>query len=124
MDITLTLNGRNFANRVDQYSVQKLVEQVRTITMLNGTEYAVQRIRDVVKFKLIPYDEATATADYNALKAMQFTATYTDPHTGNNATRTLRVVSNLESVFGIKSVNGNRYYKGGEISLRATEVNT
>ena len=124
MDITLTLNGRDFSSRVDKYAVQKLIEEVRTVTMLNGTEYAVQRIRDAVVFALIPYDEETATADYNALKALEFVATYTDPNTGNSTTRTLRVVSDLESVFGIKSINGKRYYKGGEISLRAKEVNS
>jgi hypothetical protein len=123
MDITLTLNNRDFASRVATYAVHKLVEEVRSITTMDGTEHAVQRIRDEVVFSLIPYSDATCTADYNALKVLQFSASYTDPNTGNVSVRTLRVTSNLESVFGLKSIDGNRYYKGGDITLRAVEPN-
>ena len=124
MDITLTLNNRDFAPRVSTYAVRKLVEVVRSITTMDGVEHSVQRIRDEVVFSLIPYSDATCTEDYNALKALQFTSRYTDPNTGNVSVKTLRVTSNLESVFGLKSVDGNRYYKGGEITLRAVEPNT
>lgn len=123
MDITLTLNSRNFAPRVSTYAVHKRVEDVRTITTMDGVEHSVQRTRDEIVFSLIPYSDATCTADYNALKALQFTSQYTDPNTGNVSVRTLRVASNLESVFGLKSVDGNRYYKGGKITLRAVEPN-
>ena len=123
MDITLTLNNRNFAPRVSKYAVHKLVEEVRSITTMDGTEHAIQRIRDEIVFSLIPYSDATCTEDYNALKALQFTARYTDPNTGNVSVRTLRVTSNLESAFGLKSIDGNRYYKGGDITLRAVEPN-
>jgi len=124
MDITLTLNSRDFAPRVSTYAVHKIVEDVRSITTMDGVEHSVQRIRDEVVFSLIPYSDATCTDDYNALRALQFTSRYTDPNTGNVSVKTLRVTSNLESVFGLKSVDGNRYYKGGDITLRAVEPNT
>lgn len=123
MDITLTLNNRDFSGRLSTYEVQKLIEEVRKVTTIDGTEHAIQRTRDLVVFSLIPYDENTATEDFNALKDLQFTGVYTDPNTGSSATRTLRVVSNLSSAFGLKSIDGNRYYKGGKISLRAVEAN-
>jgi hypothetical protein len=34
----------------------------------------------------------------------------------------MKLYSNLSSVFGLRSVNGKRYYKGGEIALRATMI--
>lgn len=123
MDITLTFNNRDFSARVSTYEVKKLVEQVKLITTMDGTEHAVQRIRDVVTFSLIPYKETVSTADYNALKVLQAVGSYTDPNTGNVSVRTLRVVTDIDSVFGIKSVDGNRYYKGGKITLRAVEPN-
>ena len=123
MDITLTFNNRNFSARVSTYEVKKLVEEVKKITTMDGTEHAVQRIRDVVTFSLMPYDETTATADYNALKALQATGRYTDPNTGNVSVRTLRVVTDLNAIFGLKSIDGKRYYKGGKITLRAVEPN-
>lgn len=123
MDITLTFNNRDFSARVSTYEVNKLVEQVKLITTMDGVEHAVQRTRDVVTFSLFPYNDTTATADYNALKALQATGRYTDPNTGSVSERTLRVVSDINSTFGLKSVDGNRYYKGGKITLRAVEPN-
>lgn len=124
MDITLTLNSRDFSSRVSTYEVRKVVETVKTITTMDGTEYALQRIRDQITFSLIPFDEETATADYNALNDLQFSASYTDPNTGSAAVKTVRVKSDLDAVFGLKSINGKRYYKGGKIVLRAVGVNS
>ncbi len=124
MDITLTFNNRDFSARVSTYEVNKLVEQIKLITTMDGVEHAVQRTRDVVTFSLFPYNDTTATADYNALKVLQATGRYTDPNTGSVSERILRVVSDINSTFGLKSVDGNRYYKGGKITLRAMEPNT
>ena len=123
MDITLTINGRNFAPRVSTYKVRKIVETVKVVTTLNGTEHPIQRSRDEITFSLIPYDDVTANQDFISLSPLQFTATYTDPNSAGNSTKIVRITSSLDSVFGIKSINGNRYYKGGKIVLRALEVN-
>lgn len=124
MDITLTLNGRDFSGRVSTYKVQKVVETVASVTTMDGVEHIVQRTRDEITFSLIPYSDSVATLDYNALSALQFTATYTDnTAVGNTASRPVRVASNLESAFGLRSVDGNRYYKGSPITLRALSPN-
>lgn len=123
MDITLTLNGRDFSGRVSTYEVKKIVETVASVTTLDGTEHVIQRTRDQITFSLIPYSDAVATADYNALKTLQFSASYTDPNSSSAASKTLRVASDLESAFGLRSVDGNRYYRGGKIVLRAIQTN-
>ena len=121
MDITLTLNGRDFSGRVDQYSVVKEIITGPVVTTMDHVEHApIQRHRDVIRFKLIPSSDAVATLDYTALATGTFSATYTDPNTSTDRTKNVRVTSDLDSAFGIKSVDGNRYYKQGEIVLRAT----
>ena len=49
---------------------------------------------------------------------------YTNPHSGNaeKLYKDMKLYSNLSSSFGLRSDNGKRYYKGGEIALRATMI--
>lgn len=122
MDITLTLNGRDFSGRVDKYAVKKVIISGPVVTTLDYVEHApIQKHRDEIRFTLIPSSDAVATLDYAALDDGVFSATYTDPNTSTNRTKNVRVTSDLNSVFGLKSVDGNRYYKQGEIVLRATD---
>lgn len=123
MDVVLTANGRDFSGRLSAYSMQKEVEETRLIKTLDGAEHAAQRTRDVVTFSLIPFSDATATEDYNALRDMQFVTEYTDTFSDMTASQEMRVVSNLDAVFGLRSIDGNRYYKGGTITLRAVRTN-
>lgn len=124
MDITLTLNTRDFAPRVVSYEIKKVLEQGRVVKTLDKTEHTPTAVtRDVITFSLFPQTDANATADYNKLKDMQFSATYTDPYSNADVTKTVRVTSDLNAVFGIKSADGNRYYKGGAITLRAVTAN-
>lgn len=123
MDIVLTVNGRDLSSRLASYKMQKLVEESRMVKTLDGAEHAVQQTRDAVTFTLWPYSDATATEDYNAIKTMQFVAHYTDTFSNMEASQEMRLVTDLDAVFGLRSVDGNRYYKGGEITLRAVRVN-
>lgn len=127
MDIVCTLNSRDFSGRLAKYKLRKVVEPGKLIMTLDGTEHVITRTRDELTIQLIPYPESTATADYTALSDIIFSATYTDPYVASggshSVTNMLRVVSDLDAVFGLKSADGNRYYKGGEIVLRATTCN-
>lgn len=124
IDVTLTVGTRNFSSRLSTYAVPKEVEYAKTITTIDGTErYIGRRDRDVVRFSLIPTSESDALADYTALSGGTVTVSYTDPNGGITKSNVeMSVSSNIEKVFALKSVDGNRYYKGGEIVLRATHV--
>ena len=123
INVTFVCNNRNLASRLSTYKVTKIVENVKVITTLDGVEHPIQRTRDQITFSLIPFSDADATADYNALSALVFSVRYTDPNTGTTRNRPLRVTSNLDAAFGLSSIDGNRYYKGGNIVLRAIDPN-
>lgn len=123
IDVTLTCNDRDFSSRLSTYKLTKIVETVKSVVTLDGVEHIVQRTRDQIVFSLIPFSDSTAAGDYNALRSLQFSVTYTDPNVGVLKTRTMRVASNLDAVFRLRSVDGNRYYKGGNITLRALSPN-
>lgn len=123
IDITLVCNGVDFSGWLSTYEVYKAYEAVASITTLDGVEHVADRTRDVVTFTLVPFNDTIATAAYNAIKSLQFIVTYTDPNIGGTAAKTMRVTTNLDAVFGIKSIDGNRYYKGGKITLRAKTPN-
>ena len=61
-------------------------------------------------------DESAAL--YSALSALMFDATYTNQYKGVDETKRVRLMTSLESAFALKSVDGKRRYKGGEIQLR------
>ena len=123
INVTFVCNNRNLASRLSTYKVTKVVENVKVITTLDGVEHPIQRTRDQITFSLIPFSDADATDDYNALSALVFSVRYTDPNTGTTRNRSLRVTSNLDAAFGLSSIDGNRYYKGGNIVLRAIDPN-
>lgn len=124
IDITLTCNGVDFSGWLSTYEVHKAYEAVSSITTLDGVEHVADRTRDEVVFSLVPFNDTIATSAYNALKSLQFNATYTDPNISGTSTKAVRVTTNLDAVFGIKSIDGNRYYKGGKITLRAKNPNS
>lgn len=120
MDVTLTFNSYDFAPILSTYAVVYETNYRKTVVSLDGTEYVGNPTRrPIVTFTLFPRTDAQAKAAYDALSVMIASCTYTDPH-ATNASRTLqmRLTSNLESVFGLRSIDGNRYYKGGQIVLR------
>lgn len=124
MDVALTFNGRDFHERLSTYKVSKETVPSPVVTTLDyGEHYAPPRYRDVITFRLFPLTDEQATEDFNALSVGTATAIYTDPTSNENdaktVTKSVRVMTNLDSVFGLRSADGNRYYKGGDIVLRA-----
>lgn len=125
MDITLIINDRDFSSRVSTYQVEQEITYTNIITTLDGTEHfgAPQR-RDIITFSLIPYDEDTAQADYEALAATEVIVSYTNPRYNGTVVKNVKVRldCNIAAIYGLKSVNGKHYYKGGEIVLRRVGV--
>lgn len=125
MDVTLEINGRDFSSRLSTYRVEQEVTYPDMLTTMDGTEhYGKPYKRDVIYFTLFPFDDDTANQDYIVLADTSLTVNYTNPQAKDSEKlyKPMKLYSNLSAVFCLRSVNGKRYYKGGEIALRATMV--
>lgn len=125
MDVTLEINGRDFSSRLSTYRVEQEVTYPDMLTTMDGTEhYGKPYKRDVIYFSLFPFDDDTANQDYMVLVDTSLTVNYTNPQTTDSEKlyKPMKLFSNLSAAFGLSSVNGKRYYKGGEIALRSTLV--
>lgn len=121
IDVTLTFNGYNFSPLLSTYKCYHAVETTKSVVSIDGTEYVSSNERPVIEFSLVPLSDAQAQAVYQALSAITANAAYTDPYRGES-TGVMRVSSNLSATFGLRSIDGNRYYKGGVIVLRQRTV--
>jgi hypothetical protein len=122
MDVTLTINGRDFSSRLAHYSVEQEITYPDIVTTIDGTEhYGKPIMRDIINFRLLMFDDNQAMEDYNALTESTLFVTYTNPQAPKQlkVARKMKVTSNLSAAFGIRSWNGLRYYTGGSITLRS-----
>lgn len=120
MNVTLIIAGRDFSSRLSTYTVTKETAFQTLVTTMGGVEHpAGVMSRDIITFSLWPMSGTTAAADYAVLRPRLVSVTFSNPHTGETSTKQMRVDTDLEAVFGLLSVDGNNYYKGGEITLRA-----
>lgn len=124
MDVTLTCNGQDFAPGLLAYAVTYETDYGRTVTALDGTEYAGNLTsRPIVTFSMRPMTDAQAAMCYDALTASSpVSCAYTDPATNASRTALMRLMTNPEFVFALRSSDGARYYTGGEITLRGVGV--
>lgn len=122
IDIVFKLNNVDYSQLLSMYSVVIETEYDEVIRTLNGTEYGSPRFRPTVVFSLIPLTEAQSAALFGILKNGNITVTYSDTASNETRTSTMRLASNVESVFGLSSIDGNRYYKGSAITLRQRMV--
>ena len=125
MDVTLEINGRDFSSRLSTYRVEQEVTYPDMLTTMDGTEhYGKPYKRDVIYFSLFPFDDDTASQDYLVLSDSSLSVNYTNPQADNaeKLYKEMKLYSSLSAVFGLRSVDGKRYYKGGEIALRATMI--
>ena len=121
IDVTLTFNGYDFSPLLSTYRCYHSSEITDSVVTLGGDEYVASNSRPVIEFSLIPLSDAQSETVYRALSAITANATYTDPYRGESA-GVMRVNSNLDATFGLRSIDGNRYYKGGVIVLRQRTV--
>lgn len=117
MDITLIIDGISLSSRLSTYSVTKEVTYRKTITTLDETEHPYPgKIRPIINFSLIPGTDEDDAILYKTLEKLIFNVVYTEK--GEDVARKMRLVSNLESVFLLKSVDGKRRYRQGTIQIR------
>lgn len=118
LDITLTIDDLDLKSRLLTYSATREVTYRKVITTLNDTEHPYKgALRPIVQFSLMPGTDEEDAELYNTLEKLIFNVTYT--YKGQDKIEKMRLVSNLESVFLLKSVDGKRRYKNGVIELRA-----
>ena len=120
MDVTLKIGDLDLSSHLSTYSVNWEVTYQKVITTLDNVEHAFATPkRATVNFSLLPLDDDLASSVYDALAEQTQIVTFTDPYNKTNLVRKMRLTSNLEATFIVKSVNGKRYYKGGELQMRA-----
>ena len=122
IDVTFKMNGTDYSTLLSTYKVTHEVETRESVTTIDGTEYVAVFRRPTVTFSLIPMTDSQINALYDILSNIQITVTYTDPNLGQDATAVMRLATSLETVFGLRSIDGNRYYKGNSIILRQRTV--
>ncbi len=119
MDVTLIVNGLNLSSKLSTYSVTEEVTYRKVITTLDDVEHPYPGAkRTTITFSLFPLTDDESAELYSAISALVFDATYTNQYKSVDETNRVRLITNLESSFALKSIDGKRRYKGGEIQLR------
>lgn len=118
IDEMLVIDGLDLQSRLSTFDATQEVSYKKIITTLDDTEHPYTgTLRPVLTFSLLPATEEEDAELYETLKRLVFNVEYTER--GVEVARKMRLVSNLQSVFLLKSSDGKKRYKGGEIQLRA-----
>ena len=118
MDITLILEHIDLHERLSTYSVSEEVSYRKIITTLDEVEHPYQgHSRPIISFSLFPSTEEEDQSLFLVLNKLVFPATFS--LRGNNVTKRVRVDGGFESTFLLRSIDGKRRYRGGEIVLRS-----
>lgn len=122
IDVTFTLEGVDYSSYLSKYTVLHEIEQRTIMTAIDGTEYTTTQIRPSIVFSLDPLSDEQSESLYRILSRNSIEVIYTNPYIGDEQLTVMRVTSELNSAFIIRSTNGNRYYKGNSITLRSRTV--
>lgn len=113
----MKINGMDISGRLSTYAVTEEVTYTRVLNTLDGQEHPYPgHIRPSLSFSLIPGTAAEDNTLYNELKKLIVTVEYLNRD--YVYTRDFRLISNIESAFLLRSVDGKRRYRSGEILLR------
>lgn len=122
IDVTFKIGALDLSGLLSTYRVDYEAEYQTIMTAIDGTEYGSVRYRPIVNFSLIPITDQQASELYSVLSGLNANVVYTDVFRNTDITADMRVTSNLQAAFGLRSIDGNRYYKGGTITLRSRRV--
>lgn len=123
VDVTLTCNSTALASYLSTYKVRKEITWGKIIKTLGGKESAAgKKERLVVTFSFRPLSDSEASTVYAAIIGNAVGSwTFTNRYTGTTTTTTMRLASDLDEAFGIKS-GTTHYYKGGAITIREVQA--
>lgn len=121
--LTYIINGLDLSNKIASYSMRKMPKTSEVLESLGGTEYAFYGdTQTEVTASFFPMTETEATAFYDAVRSGKFQLTYTNTYGGGETeTRSFRLVSDLEAVFLLLSVDGKRRYSGAPVQVRTSK---
>ena len=122
VDVVLKINNTSINGLLSTYDLRYEVTYVSSLTTLSGTEYGKRQERPVLTVSFIPLTDAQCASLYALLEQTVLSVQYTDPNAGTTRTAEMRVASNLGAAFALRSVDGNRRYKGAQIVLRGRTV--
>ena len=122
IDVTFSINGVDLSGKLSTYSVKYEQEEYLNVTTMDGTEHVRYRLRPTLTVSFIPMTDADAANLFSMLRQTTVLVSYTDPHQNDDREASMTATGDIEAVFGLRSVNGNRYYKGGSITLRQRTV--
>lgn len=122
IDVTFLVNDVDLSGYLSTYTVNIEREAHETITTMDGTEHVTEFRRPTITFSFRPLTDLESSLVYSCLSSGRIPVTYTNPSFNADASDTFRVTTPLQSMFGLRSIDGNRYYKGGQITLRQITV--
>lgn len=122
IDVTLSINGVDLSGKLSTYSVKYEKEEYLNVTTMDGTEHVRYRLRPTLTVSFIPMTDADAASLFSMLRQTSVVVTYTDPYQNGVRTASMTATGDFEAAFGLRSIDGNRYYKGGTITLRQRTV--
>lgn len=119
MDVTYVIGSLNLSKKLSTFSVDREIKYRKTIITLDDVEHNIGgSSRPIVTASFLPLTDAEVKALYDELSKFTVPLTYTDPYIMRDVTRRMSLSSDLSQTFGLKSINGNWYYKGGNVILR------
>ena len=122
MTITALINNVDFAPVLSTWNVTHEIAFSKVVSSLNGADRAFgRREKTIISFSLLPYTEEECAVYYDVLSTGIVSCTFTD-NDGSVKEKEMRLISDLESIFLLDSVDGKRRYKGATITLRQTGV--
>ena len=122
IDVVFKLNSMDYHSKLSTYHVNYETTFQNLFTTMDGTEHGQLWKRPIVTFTLMPLTDSQVAQLFTELSKPTITVQYTNPHANGTSTGVFRIASNLDAVFGLRSVDGNRYYKVSEIILRSLGV--
>lgn len=119
MNVTLKLGELAVSERLSTYQITKNITYREVITTLDDVEHPYPgTAKTVLSFSLFPMTDQETASVYATLSPLILPVTYTDSFSGADVTKTMRIMTDLESTFLLTSVDGQRRYRGGTIQLR------
>jgi hypothetical protein len=122
MDVTFKINGKAFNHKLSTYFTYKEVSAQYMLTALDDEEIpGPALLRDIIEVSFWPLTEQENIELFDEISGLVVEIEATNPDTGKIIEQKMRLTTNIEKTFLLKSVDGNRYYNGGILQFRGVK---